>query len=355
MNHALGDRRIRRVLAALGALLSVAACSVVGQEPGTEDKAKTVTLLTHESWTAPQEVLDAFRRQTGVTIVVRKLGDAGELTNKLVLTKADPLGDVAYGVDSTFASRALTEDVFESYTSPEANQGPHRYSVDPRQRLSAVDVGDVCVNIDTRYFAERGLAEPTGYADLADEKYRNLLVVENPATSSPGLAFLLGTVAEYGENGWLGYWTRLKNNGVRVVSGWTEAYTQEFSGSSGDGDRPIVVSYASSPAAEIGEDGSSRTKALLDTCYRQVEYAGVLKGAKNQEAARKLVDFLLAQQFQATVAENMYVYPAREGVALPRGWADVAPLPESADALPADVVAAGRELWVRQWRLLMES
>ncbi|MGH3515991.1 MAG: thiamine ABC transporter substrate-binding protein [Haloechinothrix sp.] len=331
------------------------ACTVIGGQEDPEDGAKKVTLVTHDSWAAPDSVMQTFQRQTGITIVVQKAGDAGELTNKLVLTKANPIGDVAYGVDSTFASRALTEDVFEPYTSPEANKGPQRYSIDPEQRLSAVDVGDVCVNIDTRYFEENDLPEPTSYADLADPEYKDLLVVENPATSSPGLAFLLGTIAEFGEDGWQDYWSKLKANGVQTVSGWTEAYTQEFSGSSGEGPRPIVVSYASSPAAEVTDDGASRTEALLDTCYRQVEYAGVLAGAKNPEAARKVVDFLLSQQFQSSVAENMYVYPAREGVPLPEGWAEVAPLPDEADTLPSDKVTAGREQWVAQWRSLIEG
>jgi thiamine transport system substrate-binding protein len=173
-------------------------------------------------------------------------------------------------------------------------------------------------------------------------------VVESPATSSPGLAFLFGTIQHFGENGWVDYWTRLKANGVKVVSGWEEAYNQEFSGT-GKGTRPIVVSYASSPAA------SPDTKALLDTCYRQVEYAGVLAGAKNPEQAKKVLDFLLSQQFQAEVADQMYVYPAREGVALPEAWQKAAPLPADAVTLPADVVGRNRENWVNQWRSLVQG
>lgn len=353
--HRGRSRATALVAIVLAGVLAASACTVVGDQDGGAEGPQRVTLVTHDSWAAPEELLQAFQRQTGIKIEIQKSGDAGELTNKLVLTKANPLGDVAYGVDSTFASRALAEDVFEPYTSPEANKGPQRYAIDPEQRLSAVDVGDVCVNIDTRYFEEKGLPEPSGFADLTDQRYRDLLVVENPATSSPGLAFLLGTIAEFGDAGWKAYWSKLKANGVRAVSGWTEAYTQEFSGSTGKGPRPIVVSYASSPAAEVGEDGKSRTKALLDTCYRQVEYAGVLKGAKNPEAARKVVDFLLSQQFQESVSENMYVYPAREGVTLPEGWAEVAPLPTKADALPGERVDAGREQWVAQWRSLMEG
>ncbi|MEU6645758.1 thiamine ABC transporter substrate-binding protein [Saccharomonospora sp. NPDC046836] len=345
--------RTAAVVSVAGVL--TASCTVLSGDGGEPEGPTTVTLVTHDSWAAPQEVLDAFERQSGIRIRVLKEGDAGELTNKLVLTKANPIADVAYGVDSTFASRALAEEVFEPYTSPEANRGPQRYSIDPQHRLSAVDVGDVCVNIDTGWFTDNDVPEPKTFDDLADPRYRGLLVVPNPATSSPGLAFLLATVARYGEQGWRDYWSRLEGNDVQVVSGWTEAYTQEFSGSSGNGPKPMVLSYASSPAAEIGEDGQPRTKALLDTCYRQVEYAGVLAGTRQADNAGKVVDFLLSQQFQSTVAENMYVYPAREGVALPSGWAQAAPLPQNPASLPSEQVQAGREQWIEQWRGLLEG
>ncbi|MBK1785674.1 thiamine ABC transporter substrate-binding protein [Prauserella cavernicola] len=347
--------RFLRAATALVLAATTAGCTLTAGEDEQSEGPTTVRLATHDSWAAPQEVLDAFEQQSGIRIQVTKQGDAGALTNKLVLSKANPVADVAYGVDSTFASRALAEDVFQPYTSPEADRGPQRYSIDPRHRLSAVDVGDVCVNIDTEWFSERDLPEPETFDDLADPRYRGQLVVENAATSSPGLAFLLATVARYGEQGWADYWQRLKDNDVQVVSGWTEAYTQEFSGSSGQGPKPIVVSYASSPAAEIGDDGEPRTKALLDTCYRQVEYAGVLEGTENAEAAGKVVDFLLSQQFQTTVADNMYVYPTRDGVALPSGWAKAAPLPEDPASLPGEQVQAGREGWIEQWRGLIEG
>ncbi len=342
----------RRVLPAALAAIALTACSVA-TTPAPPPGERVVTLVTHDSFAVTQELLDAFKAETGITIKALSSGDAGELTNKLVLTKHNPIGDVAFGVDSTFASRALKEDVFAEYASPEAGKGAQRYRLDPPNRLHAVDVGDVCVNVDIAALEDRGA--PKTYADLADPKFKDLLVVEDPATSSPGLAFLLGTIAEFGESGWQDYWSRLKANGVKVVSGWQEAYTQDFSGSSGKGPRPVVVSYASSPSAEIGDDGNSRTKALLDTCYRQAEYAGVLNGTKNVEDARKVVDFLLGEKVQADVPGKMYVYPSREGVALPEAWTKAAPLPEKPRTLPADQVDAKREQWVQQWRTLVQG
>ncbi|GAA0215238.1 thiamine ABC transporter substrate-binding protein [Saccharothrix mutabilis subsp. mutabilis] len=341
----------RRVLTVAVAAASLAACSATtGQAPQGE---RVVTLVTHDSFAVKPELLDAFKAETGITIKTLASGDAGAMTNKLVLTKGNPIGDVAFGVDSTFASRALKEGVFAEYASAEAGKGAQRYQLDPPNRLHAVDVGDVCLNIDVA--ALKDVGEPKQLADLADPRYRDMLVVQDPATSSPGLAFLLGTIATFGESNWTNYWGQLKANGVKVVSGWEEAYTQDFSGSSGKGPRPIVVSYASSPSAEVGDDGTPRTKALLDTCYRQVEYAGVLEGAKNAEDARKVVDFLLGEKFQADVPGQMYVYPSREGVALPEAWTKAAPLPEKARTLPASQVDANRERWVQQWRALVQG
>jgi thiamine transport system substrate-binding protein len=339
---------------AMVALVSAltAGCSLFG---GSKSSERTVVLVTHDSFTMKQEVLDEFRNSSGIKIDVRKTGDAGALTNQLVLTKANPIGDVAYGVDNTFASRALREGVFADYHSPEADRGARRYAIDGSNRLTAVDVGDVCLNTDPAAFAARGLAEPARYEDLADPKYKDLLVVEDPATSSPGLAFLFGTVAHFGEQGWAGYWARLKANGVKVDSGWEEAYTQDFSGSSGKGPRPIVVSYASSPAAEVGQDGKARTKALLFTCFRQVEYTGVLTNAAHSDDARKVVDFLLSQPFQSNVAEQMFVYPSREDVPLPAAWQGVVLQPSNPGTLPSADIDAGRERWINQWRSVVRG
>ncbi|MBP2476424.1 thiamine transport system substrate-binding protein [Crossiella equi] len=349
---------LRRSLAAFALVTSlglVSGCSLVGgsgSAPSGPGEAKVV-LLTHDSFAIGEGLFAEFKAQTGITVEQRPLGDAGALTNQLVLTKTSPLGDVVFGVDSTFASRALDNGLFEPYKSPEAAKGPQRYAVDEAGALTAVDLGDVCLNTDIGYFAQKNLPEPRNLEDLADPRYKDLLVVTDPATSSPGLAFLLHTVATYGEDGWAGYWGRLKANGVKVVNGWDTAYKQEFT-VGGKGTRPIVLSYASSPAAEVA-DGKPKTRALLNTCYRQVEYTGVLRGAKQPEAARKLVDFLLGEKFQGQVADQMYVYPAREGIALPSVWQQVAPQPTTAATVPAAQVAANRERWVEQWRQLVQG
>ncbi|MCP3798653.1 thiamine ABC transporter substrate-binding protein [Allokutzneria sp. A3M-2-11 16] len=344
-----------RTLGALLVLALVSGCSLTGGN-GAATGGDKVVLVTHNSFALPKPVLDEFTKNTGITIEISRRGDAGEMTNQLVLTKGNPLADAVYGIDSTYASRALGQNLLQPYKSPEAAKGAQRYAVaGGEDRLSAVDVGDVCLNIDTGFLAQRGIPEPTSLADLTDPRFKDLLVVQNPATSSPGLAFLFATVATFGEERWAEYWTKLKANGVKVASGWEESYSKDFSGSSGKGPRPLVVSYASSPSAEVGQDGKPRTKALLNGCYRQVEYAGVLNGAKNADGARKVVDFLLSDKVQSQLAEQMFVYPTREGVALPQSWQVAAPLPTKALELPAQQVDRDRERWLALWRSIVQG
>jgi thiamine transport system substrate-binding protein len=322
-----------------------------GSTPASGD----VTLITHDSFVIDDAMLADFEASSGLNVTVLAQGDAGAMVNQLVLTASNPLGDAVFGIDNTFASKAIEAGILAPYTSPATGNGSASYGIGD-DRLSAVDYGDVCVNVDHTYFAEKGLPEPASFEDLAKPEYRDLLVVESPATSSPGLAFLLGTIAHFGEDAWQEYWTQLKDNGVKVTGGWTDAYTVDFSGSSGKGARPLVVSYASSPPSEVPAGATSApTGALLDTCFRQVEFAGVLQGGKNPAGAQQVVDFLLSPQFQASVADAMYVYPVDTATALPAAWQSFAPVAADPANLPPADIAKNRDAWISAWSDLVEG
>lgn len=341
--------RTKTAAAALAALTVLAGCSAVGTGGGADG---TVVLVTHDSFALPEDLVAAFEADTGLTLETRAPGDAGSLVNQLVLTKDAPLGDAVYGIDTTYASRAVAEGVLAPYVSPAA--GPDAAALAIGEQLTAIDVGDVCVNVDHEWFADAGIPEPTTLADLTDPAYADLLVVTDPATSSPGLAFLLATVATFGEDGWQAYWADLRANGVKVAAGWSDAYYVDFSGPSSEGDRPLVVSYASSPPYEVPEGADvAPTGALLNTCFRQVEYAGVLAGAANPEGARQVIDWLLSAEVQAAIPEAMYVHPVDTSVALPDAWARFAPLPADPLSLPADVITENRDAWLRAWADVM--
>ena len=334
------------------ALLALAACSGGDDAAGGDDASSggTVTLVTHDSFAVSDEVLAAFEEESGLTVEQVAPGDGGALVNQLILTKDSPLGDVVFGIDNTFASRAIDEGVLDPYTPAGLSDSAASYAVGDGGELTAIDLGDVCVNVDHAWFDEAGVPEPVTLEDLTKPEYEDLLVVTNPATSSPGLAFLLATVGAYGEDGFEDYWADLRANGVKVVDGWSDAYYVDFSGSEGAGPRPLVLSYSTSPAFTLTEDGTaSTTGALLDTCFRQVEYAGVLANAKNPEGAQRLLDFLVSEPFQADVPGQMYMYPADDSVALPDGWAEFAPLADEPFEVAPEDVSAHRDEWIKAW------
>lgn len=325
--------------------------------PSTD--AQPLVLVTHDSFALSDGILDQFTAETGIPVQVQSAGDAGQLVNTLVLTKDSPLGDVVFGIDNTFASRAVENGVLEDYASKDLTSAEDQYLLPEgqgREQLTPIDNGDVCVNVDHEWFAEHGIAEPATLDDLIKPEYKDLFVTEAANSSSPGLAFLLATIAKYGDDGWQDYWTKLMANGTKVDAGWSDAYYVDFSGPSSEGDRPIVVSYASSPPFEVPEGATEApTGALLDTCFRQTEYAGVIAGAKNPSGAQKLVDFLFSTIVQNDIPETMYVYPVNAKATLPDSFvkfAEVAPDPFVVS--PADI-DENRETWLAQWAAIAQG
>ena len=337
---------------------ALAGCSSTGAGPATSSSATssgpvTVRLLTHDSFALSEDLVTAFEQDTGITLDIVTGGDAGEVVNRAVLSAGKPEADVLFGVDTTLLTRAVDVGVFEPYVSSAASSIRPELADLGQGVVTPIDDGDVCINIDDGWFADKGIAPPTSLEDLTKPEYRGLLVVENPATSSPGLAFLLATVARYGD-AWPAYWEKLRANDVQAVNGWSEAYLSAFTAGGGGGDRPLVVSYSTSPPAEIVYAADPKpekpsTSVMTDGCYRQVEFAGVLAGATNPEAARTVVDWLLSPEVQADVPLSMFVYPARADVPLPDVFTSFVTRPAEPLELPAADVAAGREAWIEQW------
>lgn len=329
------------LLFSIFALLS-AACA-----PG---QPATLTVLTHDSFAVSEAVVTAFEEANNVKLVFLPGGDAGAMLNKAILSKEAPLADVLFGVDNTFLSRALEAGIFEVYESPALQNIPAGFTLDPSNRALPIDYGDVCINYDKAYFTDNNLPVPGSLEDLIKPEYKNLLVVENPATSSTGLAFLLATVAHFGDT-FPEYWQALKDNGVVVVDGWETAYFTNFSASSGRGPQPMVVSYASSPSAELSPSGESLTGSIVgvNTCFRQIEFAGILKGTQNRALAEKFVDYMLSQAFQEDMPLQMYVYPVNPDAALPEAFVKYAQAPAQPATLAPEVIAANRDEWIRVW------
>jgi thiamine transport system substrate-binding protein len=314
-----------------------------------------LTVMTHDSFAVSKDVIQAFEQANNVKVTFLASGDAGAALNKAILTKDAPLADVFYGVDNTFLSRALNADIFETYQPSALAKIPAAFQPDPSHRLSPVDYGDVCINYDKAYFVGKDLPVPITFEELLKPEYKGLLVVENPATSSPGLAFLLATIAHYGDPGYLAFWAKLRGNGVVVVNDWETAYYTNFSGSSGKGPQPMVVSYASSPPAEVifaqPPLSEAPTASIIgpDTCFRQIEFVGILKGTQHRALAEKFVDFMLSKQFQEDMPLQMFVYPVNPEATLPDAFVKYAQIPEKPAYIDPAEIAANRDKWIQAW------
>ncbi len=324
------------LLAGILAALVMVSC---GDNDVTSGTPAAVTLVTYDSFptkdTPLNDALAAFTADTGIVVNIVTAGDAGTMVTKAVLTAGNPEGDVMWGVDNTLLSAATEGRVFDG---------------EPVE----VDFGDVCVNYDIAWFADNGIDPPTTMDDLLLPEYKDLLVVQNPSTSSPGLAFLLATIAHTGEDDWQQYWTDLRANGVEVVDSWDSAYYERFSGAAGSaGDKPLVVSYGSSPPAEVVFADPPRddapTGVVGSTCFRQTEYAGVLRGTKHPDEAAQLREFLLSEAFQKELPLTLFVYPANPSVALPEVFTKFAVVPTNPFTFDPVTIAENRQQWQDQW------
>ncbi|MFI5684885.1 thiamine ABC transporter substrate binding subunit [Streptomyces sp. NPDC051636] len=344
-------------------LVTLSACGSTHAKDSTDSAdSKTVTLVSHDSWAVSKNVLKDFEKSSGYTVKVLKDGDAGQAVNKAILTKDNPQGDVFFGVDNTLLSRALDNGLFQSYEAKGLDTVGAAYRLDKSgHRVTPVDYGDICVNYDKAYFSKHRLNPPQSFDDLVKPEYKNLLVTENASTSSPGLGFLLGTAAKYGDGSWQDYWKKLKANGVKVVDGWEQAYDEEFSGSAGGkkakGDRPLVVSYASSPPAEVvfadPKPSTAPTGVAYGTCFRQIEFAGLLSNAGNTKGGKAFIDFLVSKEFQEDMPLNMFVYPVVQGAKVPAEFTEYGPAAKDPETMAPDRIAANRDQWVKSWTSLV--
>ena len=330
------------------ALIAFSAC-------GSDDSSgsKTLTLVSHDSFNISEDLLKQFERDNGVTVKVLKKGDAGAMVTSLIFTKKKPEGDVTFGVDNTFLSRAIDADLFAPYSSPLLTKVANDLQADGSNRVTPIDYGYVNFNYDIAALKKANLAVPQRLEDLADAKYKGLVAIENPATSSPGLAFLVATVDYFGKDGYLAWWKQMRENGLVVVDSWETAYNTNFTLKGGK--QPIVLSYATSPAfeqmfAEPKRDDAPTGNILPPKgSFRQVEYAGILRGTKNEALARKFIDFLLSKAVQEDIPGQMAVYPVNNEAAVPAAFGKFSKVESAPAKVSAADIAANRDKWIADW------
>ncbi len=332
----------------VAAALGLAGCSVADQAANPDDDAAgAITIMTHDSFNVPEELVAAFEEESGYTVTTTSPGDAGAVLNQLILQQDNPTVDGVYGIDNYSAATLLDENMLTPHDVELGAAQDFALQADTDGHLAPVDHGQVCVNMDNEWFDDSELTPPETLEDLTDPAYEGLMVTTDPTASSPGLAFLVATIA--GTDDWQAYWHDLLDNGTKVAGGWSDAYYSDFT-ATGEGNYPLVVSYSSSPSAEEG-----RTSSISGTCTPQVEYAGVLAEADNPDGAKAFIEFLLSQEFQETLPEEMFMYPVRDDVELPAAWTQYAELAEDPITAEPTEVAENRETWLAEWTELAEN
>lgn len=332
----------------VAASLGLTGCSIADQAPDSaEETTPSVTIMTHDSFNVPEELVTAFEEESGYTLNTTSPGDAVAVLNQLLLQQDNPTVDGVYGIDNYSAPTLLAEDMLTSHNAELGSAEQYSLDADSDGHLAPVDHGQVCVNVDNEWFEASALDPPETLDDLIDPDYAGLFVTTDPTTSSPGQSFLVATVAQYDD--WEGYWQQLLDNDAKIAGGWSDAYYSDFTATS-EGEYPLVLSYSSSPSAEDG-----RTSSILDTCTNQVEYAGVLENAANPQGAKAFIEFMLDREFQQSLPDEMYMYPVDDAIELPEEWEHYADLAE--DPITADVeeVADNREDWLADWTKLYEN
>ncbi len=354
--------RIKPVLlsAALGSMLLATACAgaTTADPAPVLSGPSTVRLVTHDSFAVSEQLIADLKAQTGITLEIVTGGDAGQVVAGAILSAGSPTGDVLFGIDNSLIAKAIDAGVFESYVAPNlGNVLPVLRDDTAEDKVTPIDYGDVCINMDEAWFAQNNIALPRRLDDLTKPEYKDLLVVEDPGTSSPGQAFMLATIARYND-GWQEYWQKLRDNGVKVAGSWSEAYEGSYTAGGGNGDRPLVVSYATSPPAEIVYAADPKPEkpysvVMTDGCYRQVEYAGVLAGTANEAGAQTVINWLLSPAVQADIPLSMFVFPALAGVIPPKVFADFAAPVKEPLQIPSRDVAEKQAQWLDEWGQVM--
>lgn len=339
------NTRLKNVIQ-LTALASAGALLLAGCQTATIEDSNEVVVIVHDSF-PNEEFENLASAATGLDVKVITSGGGEELTTTLALTKDEPLADAFYGIDGFFASRLIENDVVDPYEPESFSARAENFKYDDLGSMIPVTLGATCINIDNEWFAANSVTPPQTYEDLLKKEYENMTVLIDPLGSTTGASFYLGTIANFGETGAIDYWQSLLENGARLEQGWSDAYYGQFTAGSADGTFPIVVSYSSSPAYTVAEGANeSSTSALLDTCSTTIEYAGILKNAKNVAGAKKVIDFLYSSEFQDTIADTMYVYPVDESAYIPEEWQDFAPFPDSPNDIPASEIGENRDTWL---------
>lgn len=310
--------------------------------------AEDLVVYTYDSFasTIAVKTIPIFEKMYDVKVKVLSFGDAGSVLSRIILEKESPRADVIVGLDQALLKKAVDAGVLEKYQSPKLSNIVLESLKDPSDFGTPYDYGAIAIVYNTESIDK----PPTSFEELLNARWKRSLVVEDPRTSSTGLAFLLWTIGVYGEENFLNYWSRLKDSILTVTPGWDEAFNLlEL------GEADMMVSYATDGAYSYHEYGVLKYMpiAMQEGAFVQVEYASIVKGAANRDLAEKFIDFLLSEGFQREVPLNQWMYPVVE-VEMPEAFEYALKIDKTV-SIDYEIVSEKLDSWLDSWAELMTA
>jgi len=327
-------------------LIALMAIGVIGV--GTE-KLVVYTYSSFASWGAAPFIEEAFEKKHDVDVQFVATGDARMMLTKLLTEReaGRPGADVFVGVGSVDLSMARGEDLFVPLTGediPNLASVREDLLIDPTNSLIPYEHSYVTLVYDSQVLAVEDV--PLTFEQLLDPKYKKMLILEDPRTSSVGLAFLLWTIHQYGDPGYLDYWRKLLPNVLTITQGWSAAYDLFLAR-----EAPIVVSFSTDTAYSVIEEGSARYKVMLlnSQGYRSIYLMGIVKGTKQQGLCKELLDFVLSPEVQERISTTEWMFPANRKTLLPVLFYQNAVFPPDPVMVPSERIGENLDRWLLEW------
>ena len=303
-------------------------------------------------------------------IQITRFSDANELVVRLEAEKSNPIADVVIGIDNTLIH--LIEDkasVLEPYTPTSISQIDENLiqNLDPENYLIPYDYGIISLYYQNHIINSSTNPELENLTldGLLASNLLPMLIVENPKYSSPGLGFLLWTIAVYGdpeinfdgllESNWRNWWNASRDK-ITITKSWGDAFNIFFTP---EEEKPIMVSYGTSPAYSYCQWADNSTSAVVtheknqQNAWLQIEGIGLVKDAPHKDKGKQFINWFLSSSLQSEIPEHQWMYPANREVILSPCFEESVIHPDEVfrlnDLLSPEILGHYLPDWKDQW------
>ncbi|MBB3143323.1 thiamine ABC transporter substrate binding subunit [Halomonas organivorans] len=311
---------------------------------GVAQAGETLTVYTYDSfvseWGPGPGIEKAFEARCDCDLEFVALPGGVDILQRLRLEGQGTAADVVLGLDMNLMAEARSLDLLAPHgVDTAALDLPIAWDDDT---FLPYDWGHFAFVYDTEQLSD----PPDSFEALLEAPEDVKVILQDPRTSVTGLGLLLWIKKVYGEQA-PEVWSRLQERVLTVTNGWSQAYFSLFM----NGEAPMVLSYATSPAYHMAVEGTDRYQAaeFEEGHYLQVETAAMVADTEQPELARKFLAFVLTPDFQRHIPLGNVMHPAIDlGDELPAVY-DRLIAPKSLAFSPEEVQAHRRE-WIREWR-----